>query len=241
MQEKLALITTVLLIFVVGCVPTKANRNKDTDWRAKRGLDMRELMWAGDYRAAEGVIREDIARSRRENDDLGVAAQYLNLSVLKFKMGERDQAKDALRRSYELSQLPVLFLLELASHPEMPQDDHSDLILECIASIGPDVGVIDYERSRRIYARLGKKPPSEVNIPTDSEIASYEDAKKEQMGFLGDKWAFIVGLSEYRNIAGGLSSLVYADDDAKSFADSLKRLGWNDSHIKLLTNEKATK
>lgn len=59
---------------------------------------------------------------------------------------------------------------------------------------------------------------------------------------MGQQWAVVVGLSEYANSGqNGLSNLVYADDDAKAFANSLKQQGWSSSHIKLLTNRNASK
>lgn len=54
-------------------------------------------------------------------------------------------------------------------------------------------------------------------------------------------WAVIVGISNYQYSGqDGLANLIFADDDAKAFARSLKKLGWNESHIKLLNNEEAT-
>lgn len=55
------------------------------------------------------------------------------------------------------------------------------------------------------------------------------------------KWAVIIGISRYQYSGqSGLSNLIFADDDAKVFAASLRNLGWPDSHIKLLLNENAT-
>lgn len=55
------------------------------------------------------------------------------------------------------------------------------------------------------------------------------------------KWAIIVGISQYQySRKNGLTNLIFADDDAKAFALSLRNLGWNESHIKFLTNEEAT-
>ncbi|MBL7178912.1 MAG: caspase family protein [Desulfobacterales bacterium] len=55
------------------------------------------------------------------------------------------------------------------------------------------------------------------------------------------KWAVIIGISKYQQTGkSGLNNLIFADDDAKDFANSLRNLGWSDSHIKLLTNEEAT-
>jgi hypothetical protein len=59
---------------------------------------------------------------------------------------------------------------------------------------------------------------------------------------ISQKWAIIIGLSKYQyQNKNGLTNLLYADDDAKAFAESLINLGWSDSHIKLLVNKKATK
>lgn len=68
-----------------------------------------------------------------------------------------------------------------------------------------------------------------------------KEKSRIELPVLGRHWAVVVGLSKYSNSGqNGLSDLVYADDDAKAFANSLKRQGWSGSHIKLLTNEQAT-
>lgn len=57
----------------------------------------------------------------------------------------------------------------------------------------------------------------------------------------GSKWAVIIGLSKYKHSGqSGLANLIFADDDAKAFARTLRNLGWSDSHVKSLVNEKAT-
>lgn len=54
-------------------------------------------------------------------------------------------------------------------------------------------------------------------------------------------WAIIIGISKYQyHGTNGLENLIFADDDANAFAQSLRNIGWRDSHIKLLTNEAAT-
>ena len=56
-----------------------------------------------------------------------------------------------------------------------------------------------------------------------------------------NNWAILIGISQYQYSGQkGLTNLIFADDDAKSFARSLHDLGWSDSHIKLLINEDAT-
>ncbi len=59
---------------------------------------------------------------------------------------------------------------------------------------------------------------------------------------MGSKsWALIIGISSYqKSDQHNLSDLIFADDDAKEFELTLLNLNWNKSHIKLLTNEKAT-
>ena len=62
-----------------------------------------------------------------------------------------------------------------------------------------------------------------------------------EAGLRVDRWAVIIGISEYKYAnREGLTNLIYADDDARSFADILVRLGWKRSRINLLVNEKAT-
>jgi len=54
-------------------------------------------------------------------------------------------------------------------------------------------------------------------------------------------WAVIIGISKYeRSGRNNLTNLIFADDDAKAFANTLTTLGWSNSHIKLLVNEQAT-
>ena len=54
-------------------------------------------------------------------------------------------------------------------------------------------------------------------------------------------WAVIIGISKYaRSERNNLTELIFADDDAKAFANTLTTLGWSNSHIKLLVNEQAT-
>ncbi len=55
------------------------------------------------------------------------------------------------------------------------------------------------------------------------------------------KWAVIIGISEYENSGEtGLGNLIFADDDAKAFAQTLRKLGWSEDHMKILIDEKAT-
>jgi hypothetical protein len=83
-----------------------------------------------------------------------------------------------------------------------------------------------------------------------NEEAPQKDAQNEQQhgqnGKIeskrgGSSWAVVIGISKYKySSLNGLPNLIFADDDAKAFARTLKNLGWSESHIKLLLNETAT-
>jgi len=54
-------------------------------------------------------------------------------------------------------------------------------------------------------------------------------------------YAVIVGVSQYLHAGkSGLTNLPFADDDAYEVRDMLFTLGWDDDHVKCLTNKKAT-
>ena len=54
-------------------------------------------------------------------------------------------------------------------------------------------------------------------------------------------WALVIGISRYQfSGQNDLTNLIFADDDAKVFTRTLQSLGWEEDHIKLLMNEKAT-
>jgi ankyrin repeat protein len=60
-------------------------------------------------------------------------------------------------------------------------------------------------------------------------------------GSIDKKWAVIIGISKYQYTGqDGLRNLIFADDDARAFANVLMSLDWNASHIKLLINKEAT-
>jgi hypothetical protein len=52
-----------------------------------------------------------------------------------------------------------------------------------------------------------------------------------------DKWAVVIGIADYQ---GSQNDLLYPDDDAMDMYNYLLLKGYPDSHIKLLTNRKAT-
>ncbi len=56
------------------------------------------------------------------------------------------------------------------------------------------------------------------------------------------RWAVVIGISNYKHPSpNGLANLIFADDDARAFARTLRNLGWSNSHIKLMLNKQATK
>jgi len=74
-----------------------------------------------------------------------------------------------------------------------------------------------------------------------ADKASLSPTGSAQLQFSGRRLAVVIGISEYKYLnRGGLTNLIYADDDARSFAEILTRLGWERSNINLLINDQAT-
>lgn len=81
-----------------------------------------------------------------------------------------------------------------------------------------------------------KQPPDKPS--TKAKIVA---PKIPSPRIIAQKWAVIIGISRYQlSSQNGLQNLIFADDDAKVFANVLKKFKWNESHIKLLVNEEAT-
>lgn len=78
-------------------------------------------------------------------------------------------------------------------------------------------------------------------IGLEEDTESTKDNKAEVYQTASNNWAVVIGISKYK-FSGkhGLTNLIFSDDDAKAFARSLRNLGWNESHIKLLVNKDAT-
>jgi hypothetical protein len=75
-------------------------------------------------------------------------------------------------------------------------------------------------------------------------LTVFQEASKKCLLSRGfrKKFALCIGISEYRyHGANGLTNLLFADDDAHDLSKALRKLGWRSSHIKTLTNERATK
>ncbi len=78
------------------------------------------------------------------------------------------------------------------------------------------------------------------NLPTAStSFGSKTGSKERSVG--PQRWAVVVGVSAYQN--SGIPSLVYADRDARAFADFLRTEsggGFDDDHMRVLINQDAT-
>jgi len=60
---------------------------------------------------------------------------------------------------------------------------------------------------------------------------------------VGERWAVVVGISEYKHTVKGIPNLKKADDDAKAFAEFIKSEqggGFKNENVLLLVNERAT-
>ena len=80
--------------------------------------------------------------------------------------------------------------------------------------------------------------PETIAAVTENDMSAKTPLKNRTAG---NGWAVIIGISDYKYTGKhGLENLIFADDDAHAFARILKNLGWKESHIKLLINEKAT-
>jgi hypothetical protein len=98
---------------------------------------------------------------------------------------------------------------------------------------------------------MNKLVPNPINIHLvalneieEREYLTYEGEKFgiPTSGSFNDAYAVVIGISKYKHSGrGGLTDLIYADDDAWEIAKMLKKLGWPDSRIKLLINQQATK
>jgi len=83
----------------------------------------------------------------------------------------------------------------------------------------------------------GRSSPGSINISKAGIKAPNYFAKNIQ------RWAVVVGVSQYKHANKGIASLRYADDDAKAFYDFLKTPqggAFPESNIKLLLDKNAT-
>jgi hypothetical protein len=101
-----------------------------------------------------------------------------------------------------------------------------------IGSVPPPPDPIEQIDPRKVAPTPAATPQVAVGAPA-------EDRSRPPVG---DRWALVIGLSKYQYAGqAGLTNLAYADEDALNFSDELRRLGWRDSRIKVLTNQEATR
>lgn len=89
---------------------------------------------------------------------------------------------------------------------------------------------------------ISSPKPSPTKLTSPAREAMKTTKKKPQIKKFRKKFAVVIGISDYQfQGKGGLTNLLFADDDANDFSGALKKVGWRSSHIKMLLNEKATK
>ncbi len=91
---------------------------------------------------------------------------------------------------------------------------------------------------RKMAADKKMPPPKQYQAPLIAASAVYQPPPV----ISGRKnWAVIVGVSEYQYTGkGGLTNLVFADDDARAVYKMLRDNGWSNSNLKMLINRDAT-
>jgi hypothetical protein len=90
-------------------------------------------------------------------------------------------------------------------------------------------------RQTRLLASL--PPPKQPAEPAPAVAASQAPSP------VGQRWAVVIGISNYKNATQRLPSLRFAHSDAAAFAEFLKSEaggGFAADHVRLLTNEQAT-
>lgn len=103
---------------------------------------------------------------------------------------------------------------------------------EQIKRLRPDHKTVMAAQNKQVIVNASQGKERPLPSETKKPMSKHE---------LSRSWAVIIGISQYQYSGQkGLTNLIFADDDAKSFVRSLHNLGWNDSHIKLLINEDAT-
>ena len=105
------------------------------------------------------------------------------------------------------------------------------------------LGVSDSLRFRlKVGLRLGENRFEVVARTTENQIVSKTIViRREQSRFAGQRWAVVVGISDYAN--PDIPDLKYAHRDAQVFYDFLRSPNggaFPDDHIRLLTNSNAT-
>lgn len=90
---------------------------------------------------------------------------------------------------------------------------------------------------RERVASLSRASPAHRPIPRPDLRVPRAGAAK-----LADRYAIIVGLSQYQHSGkNGLTNLAFADDDAIAFSSALIKQGWDHDHIKCLIDKRASR
>jgi hypothetical protein len=97
----------------------------------------------------------------------------------------------------------------------------------------------DLKQKKTFAGSVGIKAGRAEESNTSKKVAPENTGKPG--GSASNSWAVVIGISKYLYSGqNGLTNLIFADDDARAFARSLRSIGWSESHIKLLVNEEAT-
>lgn len=83
--------------------------------------------------------------------------------------------------------------------------------------------------------------PSALNAAPPSATVDVARVQTPTAAPPGQPWAVVIGIAKYQDTGDtGFRNLLYADDDARAVAQTLGKLGWNESHVRTLINEQAT-
>lgn len=111
-----------------------------------------------------------------------------------------------------------------------------DLLKKIYSKVSPDkIGSVE-ERSAKIKATLPGAPPPEIMA---NPIMSMSESVPTNTKPIKDKWALVVGISNFKDSS---INLKYAAKDATDFANFLmQQEGFDKSHVKVLTDQDATR
>jgi hypothetical protein len=176
------------------------------------------------------------------------------VDIFKFTQGYSKAAKTGRAIFHGTADLMTLGLWEIVGSPteaaldgkkmayEISYDDNDRIekVVPLFKTRRPATGSA---AQKRVAVKTGGIPQKQ-GVKSQSGAQKHSTAlqiKTDVHGFV-QHWAVIVGISKYAySGSNGLTNLIFADDDARTFARVLMRFGWSQSHIKLLVNEGATK
>lgn len=101
----------------------------------------------------------------------------------------------------------------------------------------------DQEVLIRVEPNLGEALTRSYPLTVDTEGLGLGLRARERRGFAGERWAVVIGISNYQDPS--IPDLAYADDDARAFYEFLRSPvagldGFKEENIRLLINEDAT-